>query len=131
MSANYAGVLAAPLAIRTPAMMLRAFNENIIYRLFLSSILIWLIGRFWKTPSGAPAIGAYWVGFGLAQAANIWINVTSLAPLTPIALAHDGIRYFAPGMLWSWLYWRRGFQANEIASTSVHLFLQPILQLAL
>ena len=41
-------------------------------------------------------------------------------------MAHDGLRYFAPGMLWSWLFWRRGFQANEIASTSVHLFFQPL-----
>jgi len=120
-----------PLGLRMAVYMMRAFNENIIYRLFLGSVLIWLIGRVWKTAEGRPTDGAYWTGFALSQAANIWINVTSLAPLTPLALLHDGLRYFAPGLVWSWLYWRRGFQSNEIASIGVHLFFQPLVTLGL
>jgi hypothetical protein len=120
-----------PLASRIGVYMLRAFNENILYRLFLGSVLIWLIGRVWKGADGRPAVGAYWAGFALSQAANIWINVTALAPLTPLGLLHDGLRYFAPGMVWSWLYWRRGFQSNEIASTGVHLFFQPLVTMGL
>ena len=119
-------ISSTPLAVRITGYMLRAFNENIMYRLFLGSVLVWLIGRVWKTPEGRPATGAYWTGFALSHALNIWINVTGLAPLTPIALLHDILRYFMPGMVWSWLYWRHGFQSNEIASTSVHLFFQPL-----
>jgi len=120
-----------PLAVRMTLYMLRAFNENILYRLFLGSVMIWLIGQVWKAADGTPADGAYWTGFALSHAVNIWINVTSQAPLTPLALLHDGLRYFAPGMVWSWLYWRRGFQSNEIACTGVHLFFQPLVTIGL
>jgi hypothetical protein len=132
LHADYARSMAsAPLLARMIPYILRAFNENIMYRLFLGSVLIWLIGRVWRTPDGRPAVGAFWAGFAVSQALNIWINVTSQAPLTPLALLHDGLRYFAPGMIWSWLYWRHGFQSNEIACTSVHLFFQPLVTLGL
>ena len=120
-----------PLAARMALYMLRAFNENIIYRLFLGSVLAWALGRVWKGREGAPAEGAIWTAFALAQAVNVWANVTSLAPVTAPAVLHDTLRYFAPGMVWSWLYRRHGFQANEIASTSVHLFFQPLAGLLL
>ena len=117
---------AIPLSARLTAFMLRAFNENIMYRLFLGSILAWALGRVWRRPDGGPADGAFWCAFALSQAINVWINVTSQAALSVAAVAHDALRYFAPGMLWSWLFWKRGFQANEIASTSVHLVFQPL-----
>ena len=119
-------IMEQPLALRTLGYMLRAFNENILYRLFLGSCLVWMFGRVWKDGEGAPAVGAVWCGFALSQAINVWVNVTALAPLSAAGLTHDALRYFAPGMIWSWLYWKRGFQANEIASTSVHLVFQPL-----
>ncbi len=119
-------IMEQPLALRTLGYMLRAFNENILYRLFLGSCLVWTFGQVWKDGQGAPAVGAVWCGFALSQAINVWVNVTALAPLSAAGLAHDGLRYFAPGMVWSWLYWKRGFRANEIASTSVHLVFQPL-----
>jgi hypothetical protein len=132
LHAGYVHVLTTtPLATRVVLFAMRAFNENLLYRLFLSSLLIWTLGSVWKGPDGRPAAGAFWTGFVLSQAANIWINVTSLAPLTPEALLHDLFRYVTPGVVWGWLYWRRGFTANEIASTSVHLFLQPLVVLGL
>ncbi|WP_158915506.1 hypothetical protein [Caulobacter sp. S45] len=132
LHANYAQSMASsPLAPRLIEYILRAFNENIMYRLFLGSLLVWVIGGVWKASDGCPAAGAYWTGFALSQAINVWVNVTSLAPLTPLAVLHDGLRYFAPGMVWSWLYWRHGFQSNEIACTSVHLFFQPLVTLGL
>jgi len=128
---SYVEVMTAPLALRMALYMLRAFNENIIYRLFLATLLIWLIGRLWRGPDGLPAEGAYWVGFTLSQMVNVWINVTSQAPLTALALSHDALRYVTPGLVWSWLYRRHGFQSNEIACTSVHLFFQPLVTLGL
>ena len=129
-SDHYRAILGQiPLGVRILAFAARAFNENIIYRLFLGSLLVWLLGRAWRTPAGVPRPLAYIVAFTLSQVVNIWINVTALAPLTPAHLIHDGLRYITPGLVWSWLYWRHGFQSNEIACTSVHLFMQPLLTL--
>ena len=126
LHAPYARLMTSvPLAARMTLYMLRAFNENIIYRLFLGSVLAWALGRVWRR-DGAPAEAAIWAAFAVAQAINVWANVTSQAPVTAPAVLHDTLRYFAPGMVWSWLYRRHGFQANEIASTSVHLFFQPL-----
>jgi hypothetical protein len=120
-----------PLGVRVLGFAARALNENIIYRLFLGSLLIWALGRVWKAPDGRPARGAFWTGFILAQGVNVWVNVTGLAPVTPAGLLHDLFRYVAPGVVWGWLYWRRGFAANELASTSVHLVFQPLVTLGL
>jgi hypothetical protein len=111
-----------PLLPRVVGFMMRAFNENVIYRLFLGSVLT--AGLLsWRPRLGA---AAFWLGFGAAQLVNIWANVTSAGPITPIGVFHDLVRYVAPGMVWSWLFWRRGFQANEVASTSVHILFQPL-----
>jgi hypothetical protein len=120
-----------PLVVRIALFAMRALNENILYRLFLGSLLIWILGFIWKGPDGRPATGAFWTGFTLSQMVNIWSNVTALAPLTPAAVLHDMLRYVAPGVVWAWLYWRRGFTATEIASTSVHVFFQPLVVLGL
>ena len=129
-SDHYRAILGQiPLGVRILAFAARAFNENIIYRLFLGSLLVWLFGRLWRTPAGAPRALAYVTGFTVSQLVNIWINVTALAPLTSAHLLHDALRYVTPGLVWSWLYWRHGFQSNEIACTSVHLVMQPLLTL--
>jgi hypothetical protein len=120
-----------PIAVRVVVFMMRAVNENIIYRLFLTPVLIWALGLVWTTPQGQPTSGAFWTGIAVAQAINTWINVTAHAPLTSLAVLHDAIRYVGPGMVWGWLYWRRAFQSCEVACTTVHLFYQPLITLAL
>jgi len=115
-----------PLWMRLAYFLLRVVNENILYRLFLGSVLIWLIARVWKTAEGRPAEGAYWLGFLLSQCLNVWMSVTSREPITPLALLHDALRYVAPAMVLAWLYRRHGFQSNEIACTTFHLFYQPL-----
>ena len=127
LSPGYVHVIAdTPVFLRIPVFMMRAFNENIIYRLFLGSTLAWTLGHIWRDTDGRPTQGAFWCAFAASQALNVWINVASQAPISAVSLLHDLLRYFAPGMIWSWLYLRRGFQANEIASTSVHLMFQPL-----
>lgn len=124
-------ILTVPTVTRILVFVMRAFNENIMYRLFLGTLLIRLLAFVWKDAQGRPAPAAYWTGFLVAQLINIWINVTSLAPMTPPSLAHDLIRYVAPALVWAWLYWKRGFLSCEVACTSVHLFLQPMLSVAI
>ena len=119
-------VTKTPLMDRIPAFMMRAFNENILYRLFGVSVLAWGLGRLWKAPDGRPASGAFWTAIVLAQAINIGVNITARFPVTPLGLVYDALRYMIPGIAWGWLYWKRDFQGNEIASTTVHIVLQPL-----
>jgi hypothetical protein len=118
-----------PLGPRLLSFMLRAWNENIIYRLFMMSGLSWLFGVVWKAGDGRPAAGAFIAAAFLAQVINISINVTFQlpAPVTPPMLVYDLVRYVFPGALWGYLYWRHGFATAEIASVGTHPFLQPLL----
>ena len=109
----------------------RAFNENILYRLFLGSALCWGFGQVWRAADGRPAPRGFCAGFAVSQALNDGLKVSSPGPVGALRRLHDTLRYFAPGMVWSALYARRGFQANEIASTSVHVVFQPLAGLLL
>src|SRR5688572_29366544 len=35
-------------------------TEELLMRLFLMSLVAWTLGRWWKTPAGIPAPGAFW-----------------------------------------------------------------------
>jgi hypothetical protein len=120
---------ALPLGPRLLYFMLRTWNENIIYRLFMMSGLSWLIGFVWKTGDGRPAAGAFIAAAFLAQVINLCINVIFQlpTPVTPLTLVYDLVRFVFPGALWGYLYWRHGFATAEIASVGTHPFLQPLL----
>jgi hypothetical protein len=119
----------APVGPRILAFMLRAWNENIIYRLFAMSALAWVVGLVWRADEGRPAAGAFVAAAVLAQVANIYLNVTSQLPppVTVTMLIYDLVRYVLPGVLWGHLYRRYGFATAEIASVGTHPFLQPLL----
>ncbi len=109
--------------------MLRAFNENVIYRLFVFSTLFYLILAVKGRPAKELPAAAVWCAIVAAQILNIGMNVAALSPdpLTPATASYDAVRYVAPRVLWGWLYWRFGFLTAEVASVGCHIFLQPAL----
>ncbi len=123
----YVRFMQAPLAERMLYYMPRAFNENVIYRLFLFSGLAWLILLVRGSKGMTP--GLMIAAMAVSQTANIGLNVVAISPepLTPALLAYDALRYVAPGVLWAWLFWRNGFVTAEIASVGCHVFLQPVI----
>jgi hypothetical protein len=112
--------------------MLRAFNENVIYRLFVFSSIFYLISRIKGASANVlPPPVLIWCAIGATQMLNIGVNVAALSPdpISFAALLYDALRYVAPGVLWGWLYWRFGFLTAEVASVGCHIFLQPALGL--
>lgn len=99
--------------------MLRAYVENIAYRLFVFSILVFLLARL-KMASPVTIVLAMVV----SQCLNIGANVPHEAVTAQVFL-YDTIRYVAPGVLWAWIYLRFGFVTAEVASVGCHVFLQP------
>ncbi len=124
---SYVQFMHAPLFARLSYYMLRAFNENILYRLFLFSGLVWLVTALLggRKPPGAMVI----VLMILAQLINVGITLgaTHEVPTTALLLSYDLCRYIVPGVVWAVLFWRFGFATAEVASVGCHLFLQPAL----
>jgi hypothetical protein len=127
---GFAAFLRAPLHVRLFYFMLRAFNENVIYRLFGFGGSVWLLGK-WR--GRAPGMVAMLAVAAAVQAVNIGGNViwAGGAPITAAGLGYDALRFILPGMVSAWLFTRYGFATAEVASVSCHLFLQPAYSLLL
>lgn len=113
--------------------MTRAFNEDIFYRLFFMSTVLWVLGFVWRDSQGRLPNAAYWFAIILAQAVPMLINEAPFYPphLTLDFLLYVVVRFILAGVLWGFLYWRYGFVTAQTAHVSTHLFLQPIMGLAL
>ncbi|MDE1914876.1 MAG: hypothetical protein KGJ57_00180 [Sphingomonadales bacterium] len=115
----------SPLVGRWIVFMGRAFYENVIYRLFVFSLMMFGLQRFHaKTKPQLPVVllaglMAQMINIGL----NVWLTVDDAPSLAE--LGYWSVRYVAPGVLWAWIYWRYGFLTTEIASVGGHFFLQP------
>ncbi len=109
--------------------MLRAFNENIFYRLFFMSTVLWVMGLVWRDSQRHIPNAAYWTAIILAQAVPMLLNEAPFYPqhLTTIFLLYVVVRFILAGILWGFLYWRYGFVTAEMAHVSTHIFLQPIM----
>lgn len=127
LSKAYVEFLATPLPARYVYYMTRAFNENVLYRLFAFSVLAALASL---------AAGRRRLPFAIvfvlmiaAQVLNIGVNVVLVSgqALTPAILTYDTLRYIVPGVIWACLFWRYGFFVAEVASVGCHVFLQPAL----
>ena len=109
-----------PVILRLAYFMLRAFNENVIYRLFVFSVLVLALTRL-RIASPQTVAAAMVV----TQCINIGLNIPAEEASMPL-LFYYALRYLAPGVLWAWLYLRFGFKTAEIASVGCHVFLQPM-----
>jgi hypothetical protein len=124
---DYVNFLHSSLQGRLIYFMTRAFNENVLYRLFLFTGLTYAVfaakGREAITPT------VLVIAMAVSQSINIGLNVVALShePLSVLQLVYDALRYVVPGMFWAWLFWRFGFMIAEVASVGCHLFLQPMI----
>jgi hypothetical protein len=127
LAKDYVEFLGTPLSGRYVYFMTRAFNENVLYRLFAFTVLAALA----SVAAGRRKL-PFAIVFALmiaAQALNIGVNVVLISDqaLTPAILTYDALRYIVPGVIWACLFWRYGFFVAEVASVGCHIFLQPAL----
>lgn len=102
--------------------------EELICRLFLMSLLVWLARRF-MAPDAPLGMKTAWIGiigasllfgFGhLPAAAAQW-------PLTTTVVVRTVVLNAAGGMVFGWLYWRRGMAHAMLAHFLADLVLHGI-----
>ena len=104
--------------------------EEIQLRLFLMSFFAWL-GRFIsKTADGKPTNAVFWISnilaavlFGLGH-----LPATSLlVPLTPLVITRAVLLNGLIGIVFGWLYWKRGLEAAMISHFSADIVLHVLL----
>lgn len=91
--------------------------EEILTRLFLVSVIAWLLrGRMWLAIIGA----------ALIFAAGHLPAVAVIAPLTPAMLTRTLVLNAGAGIAFGWLYWRRGLEAAMVAHFAADIVLHVI-----
>jgi membrane protease YdiL (CAAX protease family) len=106
--------------------------EEVLLRLFLMSFLAWL-GKFVsRTPEGLPTSTVLWTAnilaaiiFGLAH-----LPATAmLIPLTPLVITRAILLNGLGGVVFGWLYWKRGLEAAMLSHFSADIVLHVLLAL--
>jgi hypothetical protein len=102
-------------------------TEELLMRLFLMSLVAWLLARRWRTPEGRPTHGAFWMAivvvallFGLGHLPTTAL----LAPLTPPLVLRALVLNGVAGVAFGYLYRRHGLEAAMLGHMAVHLVLQ-------
>jgi len=106
--------------------------EEILLRLFVMSFLVWL-GRFIsKTVEGKPTAAVIWIAnilaavlFGLGHLPA----TATLVPLTPLIITRAVVLNGLLGIVFGWLYWKRGFESAIVAHFSADIVLHVLLAL--
>ena len=98
-------------------------GEEVLLRLFLMTLLVWLVARLRRRPPGA---ALYWIAIAIAAllfgaghlpaAAGLW-------PLTAIVVLRTLVLNGVAGLVFGWLYWRRGLEAAMCAHFCADLVL--------
>ncbi len=104
--------------------------EEILLRLFFLSLLVWIFSKVFKSSDGSPKATVVWAGiiiasvvFGVGHlpATALLTNLTPLVIIRAILLNSIG------GIIFGWLYWRKGLVSAMIAHFTADIVILVIL----
>lgn len=104
--------------------------EEILMRLFFMTLLVWLFFKIKKTADGRPTAAGVWLGivaasviFGLGH-----LPITGdLTTITPAVVARAVLLNGVAGIIFGWLYWKKGLESAMLAHFSADIVLHVIL----
>jgi len=104
-------------------------NEELLLRLFLMSLLAWL-GRFIsRTADGGPTMAVLWIAnivsavlFGLGHLPT----TATIVPLTPLIVTRALVLNGIGGLIFGWLYMKRGLESAMLSHFSAGIVLHVI-----
>ena len=102
-------------------------TEELFMRLFLVSLLVWLLARWWRGADGRPAPGAFLTAivivavlFGLGHLPA----TAAMTELTQTIVVRGLVLNGVAGVIFGWLYWRRGLESAMVGHAAAHLVMQ-------
>jgi hypothetical protein len=96
--------------------------EEVIVRLVIMTLLVGLGSLIWRRPDGRPRTAVFIAAIMLADLIDC---ARTPGPYSPVSLFYDALRYYTPGLVWGWLYWRHGWVSAAAAHFGVHLVFEP------
>lgn len=104
-------------------------NEEILLRLFLMTFIVWIIFKIKKTEAGYPTKVGVWFAIILASilfGIGHLPTLAAITTLTPILIARTIILNSVGGIIFGWLYWKKGLESAMLAHFSADIILHVI-----
>lgn len=106
-----------------------AISEEILMRLFLMSLIVWIIFKIKKTDDGKPTSLGIWIAivisaviFGLGH-----LPITgSITSITPLIIGRAVLLNGVGGIVFGWLYWKKGLESAMMGHFSADIVLHVI-----
>lgn len=105
-------------------------NEEIALRLFLMSLLVWIFYKIKKTKEGKPTKLSIWLGIILAAiifGAGHLPALMSITTLTPLLIIRTITLNALGGIIFGWLYWKKGLESAMISHFSADIVLHVMI----
>ena len=145
------GVILSPLALYQPRERVDFYNiaiwkrllagifhggivEEIVFRLFLLSLLVWLLNFVPGFTTSATPNDTFWIANVIAALLFALAHLpgsAATAPLTPIAFSLVIALNVFVGLIYGYFFWVSGIEAAMLAHMSTHVALQPCASLLL
>jgi membrane protease YdiL (CAAX protease family) len=109
-------------------------GEEILFRLFVMSLLVWISFKIKKTSTGTPTSIGIWLaivisavlfGLGHLPVASSYVTINTMTVTE--AIVNNGII----GIVCGWLYWKKGLESAMIAHFSSDVVLHLIVPFVL
>lgn len=104
-------------------------NEELLLRLFVMTLLVYVFFKIKKTSTGKPTKIGIWLSIILA-AIIFGIGhlpaVAGITALTPILIIRTIVLNSVGGIIFGWLYWKNGLESAMIAHFSADIVLHVI-----
>jgi len=104
-------------------------NEEILLRLFLMTLIAWIIFKIKKTEEGKPTKIGMWLAiilsaviFGIGHLPT----VLAIATPTPLLITRVIVLNAVGGIIFGWLYWKKGLESAMISHFSADIILHVI-----
>jgi membrane protease YdiL (CAAX protease family) len=107
-------------------------NEEILLRLFLMSLLVWIFFKIKRTDNGKPTRTGFWLAIILAAVIFGVGHLPALLLVTPLTIpiiARVIILNAVGGIIFGWLYWKKGLESAMVSHFSADIILHVILPL--
>ncbi len=104
-------------------------NEELLLRLFLMTLIVWIFFKIWKTEEGKPTKIGMWLAIILAAVIFGIGHLPTLLAITaptPLLIVRTIILNAVGGIIFGWLYWRKGLESAMISHFSADIVLHVI-----
>lgn len=104
-------------------------NEEILLRLFLMTFIVWIIFKIKKTMKGKPTNAGMWLAIILAAiifGIGHLPTVLAISTPTPLLITRVIVLNAVGGIIFGWLYWKKGLESAMISHFSADIILHVI-----